>query len=292
MIEKNKKSLSLIIIVLIILSPILALGQGKVVVTLGNDLNQQQREEILRLFGVSQDVRTLVVTNEEERRYLQGIAKEEQIGSRAISSAYVEGLADGEGIVVETYNITWVTKEMFSNALVTAGIKDARIIAAAPFEVSGTAALTGIFKAFEEVTGQKLEEGQKQVANEEVVKTGRLGEEIGKDNASRLIQEIKQEIVDGNVRNPEEIRRIIVEISGRLNIDLNTQQINDITELMEKINRLNLNTEEMRQQLKSIGQELGEIAQQNKEVKSLLERILEFIRRIVESILGMVRRKK
>ena len=266
-------------------------GQNNPVITLGNDLNQEQRQQLLKIFDVSEDqVKTLIVTNEEERSYLQGVATEKQIGTKAISSAYVEALTAGEGIRVETYNITWVSKEMFQNALLTAGVKDARVIAAAPFNVSGTAALTGILKAFEEVTGKSLNEDQKQVANEEIVKTGRLGDQIGKDKASQLVQEVKQEIIDKNVRNPEEIKRVIIEIAGRLDINLNSQQVNDLSALMEKINKLNLNTEEMRKQLLSIGRQLGDIAEQNKEVKSILDRILEFFRRIFESILGMVRR--
>ncbi len=285
--------LSLFLVMLIFLSYTPIYGQSNRVVTLGNDLNQEQQKQMLRIFDVmDQEVKRLVVTNDEEREYLQGVATEAQIGTRAISSAYVEGLAAGEGIQVETYNITWVTKEMFQNALLTAGVKDAKIIAAAPFNVSGTAALTGILKAFEEMTGKPIDEEQKQIANEEIVKTGRLGEEIGRDKASRLVQEVKQEIIDKNVQNPEEIKRIIIDIAGRLDINLNTDQINDLSGLMERINRLNLKTEEMRQQLESIGRQLGEIAEQNKEVKSILDRILEFIKRIFDSILGMVKRSE
>ncbi len=77
------------------------------------------------------------------------------MGTRAISSVYVEKLPEGEGITVESKNITWVTNDMYRNAIVTAGIKDAKIIVAAPFEVSGTAALTGVMKAFEDLTGEK-----------------------------------------------------------------------------------------------------------------------------------------
>ncbi len=43
---------------------------------------------------------------------------------------------------------------MYISALATAGITDARIIVASPFEVSGTAALTGVYKAYEDMTGK------------------------------------------------------------------------------------------------------------------------------------------
>ena len=39
---------------------------------------------------------------------------------------------------------------MYKNALVTAGIEDADIIVAGPKNISGTAALVGVFKAYQE----------------------------------------------------------------------------------------------------------------------------------------------
>ena len=47
---------------------------------------------------------------------------------------------------------------MYKNALATAGVTDANIIVAGPFQLSGTAALVGIFKAYEEMTGDNLDE--------------------------------------------------------------------------------------------------------------------------------------
>lgn len=289
------KKLQFIYIVLfsltLFVSTLVSYGSQQVVVTLGNDLNQQQRQQMLDLFKVEEGTtRILVVTNEEERRYLGGIATERQIGNKAISSAFVENLQQGEGMSVETYNITWVTDEMIMNALITAEVTDAKVIAAAPFEVSGTAALTGILKAFEELRGEPIDEEQKRIANEEIVKTGELGEDIGKEEATTLIREIKQVIVERRIQEPEEIRRIIIEIAGDLNIQLSEKQVEDITNLMQQITRLNIDTNVIRQQLEGIGQQLRDLSRGNQEVQSLLGRIIEMLRRLVESILGMFSR--
>lgn len=285
----HRKALGLIAFFLVLTLNPQVFGADQGVVTLGNDLNQKQRQQMLDLFGAQErEIKTLVVTNAEERSYLEGIASEAQIGSKAISSAYVEGLEEGAGIQVQIYNLTWVTEGMIQNSLVTAGVKDARIIAAAPFNVSGTAALTGILKAFEELRGEALNQEQKEIANEEIVKTGELGQSIGKEKATELIQTVKEEIVEKKIKNPEEIKRIIIEIAGRLDINLNNQQIEDITKLMEGITRLNLDTEEIKRQLKGIGEKLGEITKQNEEVKSLLRRIIDMIKNFFNSILGML----
>ncbi len=262
------------------------------VVTLANDLNESQRTDMLNLFNVSEnEVSIIGVTNEEERAYLEGIAPEEQIGQITISSAYVEIIEDGSGIDVETYNISWVTKEMYQSALVTAGVKDAKVIAAAPYPVSGTGALTGIIKAFEKATGQKISNEQKKIANEEIVQTGKLGDEIGKEKATELITIIKEKVVEKSVDNKEDIKRIVVDIAGELDINLNTNQIEDITNLMDKINNLNLNTQEIRNQLEGIGDKIDQALRDNEEVKSLLQRIIDMIKELFNSLFGLFTNK-
>jgi len=253
-------------------------ADSSTVVTLGKDLNEEQKIQILKIFDVKEDTTTIIdVNNEEERKYLEGVASEEQLGKITLSSAYVELLEEGSGINVETYNISWVTKEMYQSALVTAGVKDAKVIAAAPFPVSGTGALTGILKAFEEITGIVIDEDQKKVANEEVVKSGELGDEIGQEKASELIRLVKEEIIEKSVKDPDEIKKIIIDIAGNLDINLKTEQIENINSLMEKISKLNLNVDEIKNQLKDIGEKLDDTLKNNEEVKSLLERILSAI---------------
>ena len=277
-------------LIFIVMFNIFAYADNTIVVTLAKNLNETQRNQILDLFNVSEGtVKIIEVTNEEERRYLEGIAPEEQIGKITISSAYVEVLGEGSGIDVETYNISWVTKEMYRNALVTAGVKDAKVIAAAPFSVSGTGALTGILKAFEQASGKKISEEQKKTANEEVIKTGELGEEIGKEKATELVKSVKEKVVEKGAKSPEDIKKIIIDIAGRLDINLNAEQIDSISKLMEKINRLNLNTEEIKSQLKGIGEKLDKTLKDNEQVKSLLQRILEAIRNFFNSLLSRFR---
>src|SRR5699024_6799492 len=246
-----------IILSFIFLFNIIAYADSGTVVTLAKDINKEQRKDILDLFGVNEDEVTIIeVNNQEERQYLEGVAPEAQIGNKTMSSAYVEILGQGSGIEVQTYNISWVTKEMYQSALVTAGVKDAKVMAAAPFSVSGTGALTGILKAFEQASGQEIDENQKQVATEEIVQTGELGEEIGKDKASELIKEVKEEVIEQGAESKEDIKKIIIDISAKLDISLNDEQIEKIGKLMEKIGKLNLDTDEIKNQLKNIGEKI------------------------------------
>ena len=265
-----------------------AKAQVEEVVSLGADLNQQQQKQMLELFNVKADeVRIIRVTNQEERDYLEGLVSSDKIGTRAISSAYVSPLEEGEGLVVETHNINWVTKGMYANAMATAGIENARVIAAAPFPVSGTAALTGIMKAFEEITGEELDEEAKKVANEELVTTGDLGEDIGKDEAAALIKEIKERIVRERIKDPEDIKRIILEIAKELNIQLTEEQINQIIELMKKISQLDLDIDKITNQLEKISKSLDNIRKTVDANKGILERIWEAIRGFINWLVGL-----
>lgn len=288
--KKNLIKYTIKMLIFIVMFNIFAYADNTIVVTLAKNLDEAQRKQILDLFNVSEEtVKIIEVTNEEERKYLEGIAPEEQIGKITISSAYVEVLGEGSGIDVETYNISWVTKEMYRNALVTAGVKDAKVIAAAPFSVSGTGALTGILKAFEQASGKKISEEQKKTANEEVIKTGELGEQIGKEKATELVKSVKEKVVEKGAKSPEDIKKIIIDIAGRLDINLNAEQIDSISKLMEKINKLNLNTEEIKSQLKGIGEKLDQTLKDNEQVKSLLQRILEAIKNFFNSLLSRIR---
>lgn len=260
-------------------------ADSSTVVTLGKNLNKDQRKQILDIFKVDENKVTIIeVNNEEERQYLEGLATEEQLGKITMSSAYVELLEEGSGIDVETYNITWVTKEMYQSALVTAGVSDAKVIAAAPFPVSGTGALTGILKAFELATGKTISEEQKKVANEEVVKSGELGEEIGQEKASELIRMVKEEIVKKGIKDPEEIKKIVIDIAGRLDINLNVDRIDDLSGLMQNISKLDLNTEQIKNQLKDLGQKLDDTIKNNEQVQTLLQKILSAIKEFFISI--------
>lgn len=285
---KEKLFIYITIFALLMFS-IISHGNQQVVVTLGNDLNQQQRQEILELFRVvEEDTRILLITNEEERKYLEGVASEKEIGNHAISSAFVKSLAPGEKMTIEIYNINWLTRDMVANALTTAGITNAKVIIAAPFEVSGTAALTGIIKAFEELRGKALGEGEKRAANKEIVKTGELGQDIGREKAATLIREIKYILVKEGVKEPEEIRKIVINVANELNISLSDKQLQDILNLMEEISRLKIDRQLIQGQLKDIGKSLNEISSGNKEIKSLLERIIDMIGNFLKTILGML----
>ena len=97
-------------------------------------------------------------------------------------------------------------------------MKNCEVIAACPFEVSGTGALTGIQMAYEKASGEKLDEEKKQIATEEIVVTGNLADEVGKNDATTVINQSKMEVIENNVQNADEIYNIVQNIAQQNNV--------------------------------------------------------------------------
>lgn len=249
---------------------------AEAVISLGEDLTPEQKERVMEYFKDWTKGKTLhyiKVSNEEERSYLQGVVDEKLIGSRAISSAYCQLLDQGKGIEVQTENISAITPFMYANALVTAGIEDARVVVAAPVEVSGTAALTGIIKAFEKASGGNLKEANKLTAHEEMAQTSDLGQRIGQDQAEILIYEVKKQVAAEDITDPDTIQKIIVETSADLNIRLSEQDIDRIVELMQKIQELDISVARLGNQMQNLERRLDELPNRGEEAVGWLKQL-------------------
>lgn len=239
--------------------------EGDTVVTLGKDLTLQQQDSILAEMKVPSNVNKIYVTNQEEHQYLGKYQSAATIGTRALSSAKITIAAPGSGISVKTNNITSITDATYANAVITAGLKDADIYITAPIRVSGTAALTGIIKAFEQATGKPISENQKQVANQEIVRTQDVAKSIGGDSqtagnqAAQFMNNLKQEIATQNPSTPQEYKDIIINVAGDLNINLNQTTINQLVQYGEAFSTLNIDYNQLSDQISKLRGSLGEV---------------------------------
>ncbi|MGL6106940.1 DUF1002 domain-containing protein [Romboutsia sp.] len=233
----KKKAVAITLALTVSLSTVgLAFADSSKVVTLGANLSPEQKQQMLNYFGVDKNQAVVLeVNNAEERKYLQGVASEEQLGKITISCSYVEPTSKGNGINVKTANLTWVTSAMIATTLSTAGIENANVVVAAPFPVSGTGGLTGVMKAFEDATGKPLEEDKKELATEELVTTGDLGDEIGQEKATGVINDIKTEVIKNGTSDVTQIADTINNITNNYNITLTPEQFKQIEALMLKI---------------------------------------------------------
>lgn len=233
-----------------------AMADSARVVTLGADLTQDQKDTMMRYFktDVSQ-VQILTITNQDEREHLGDYIPLEQIGTRTLSCAYVKPTQSG-GIKVRTANLNYVTGNMIANALSTAGVTNCEAVAACPYEVSGTGALTGVIMAYESASGQKLDSTKKDLATKEVVVTGDLAQQVGNDNATNIINQAKLQIIGDNIQNADEIYNIVNNIAVQNNVTLSQEELETIVALLQEIAQQSYDIEQMKETLENIQQNL------------------------------------
>lgn len=281
-----KKVVSIILCVLMLGScVVMADGTEDSRAVIGADLDADEVAYVYDKFGISQgDVKELTVTNAEEREYLDGLVDDSLIGTKSISCVYIEALSEGEGLEVSVDNITWCTPDMYMNAMVTAGITDANVIIAAPFAVSGTAALTGIYKAYEDITGETLDEVAKLVGTQELTITAELAEEIGSADSAAIVNELKLILDETKDMTDDELREEIKRIAEEYNVTLNDSQIDSLISLCRSMEKLDIDAlkdkvEEVQQYLKDIVKTHGEVKQF---LSNVADTVTEFVNKVID----------
>ncbi|MBS5932012.1 MAG: DUF1002 domain-containing protein [Clostridiales bacterium] len=263
----------------------IASADSVTVVSVGADLTDEQKGKMFEYFGTQEnEVAVIEVNNDEERAYLEGVATEQQIGRRTYSCAFIEETEEGKGINVKTANLTWVTSNMIKSTLTTAGIYDCNVVAASPFAVSGTGALTGIMKAFEIVTGSPLEETKKEIATEEIVISGNLAEDIGSDEAVGIITDVKDTIIGENIVAADKIEQVIINSGDKFEVTLTDDQVQMILNTMVKVASQDYDYERLASTYSSVidsaADNIGLELEQAK--KGFLEKLGDFFRSIID----------
>ena len=217
----------------------LAIEAGQERVIIGANLDDAQRAQIYKDFDLSEgDVTELKVTNDEERAYLEGLVSDSKIGNVALSCVYIKTLEEGKGLHITTNNINWCSEDMYINALTTAGITDAQVKISAPFAVSGTAALTGLYKAYEDITGEQLDMTAKSVAAEEIVITGNLAEMVGDVDATEMVNQLKLILDQTKDMSDDEVRTQIRSIAENTNVQVTDAQVEQLLSLCRSLEKL------------------------------------------------------
>ncbi|AEB23237.1 MULTISPECIES: DUF1002 domain-containing protein [Bacillus amyloliquefaciens group] len=260
---------------------------GDVIVTLGADLSNADRQKVLDELNVPDNATKVTVTNKEEHEYLGKYISNAQIGTRAISSSSITVEKKGSGLDVQTHNIDSITDEMYLNALMTAGVKDAKVYVTAPFEVSGTAALTGIIKAYEVSSDKAISEDVKQVANQELVTTSKLGDKIGDKNASALIANIKDDFAKNGVPDTKEgIEKKVDDAASNLNITLTDAQKDQLVSLFNKMKNAKIDWGQVGNQLDKAKDKITKFIQSD-EGKSFIQKVIDFFASIWNAIVSV-----
>lgn len=263
---------------------------GVPIVVYGETLTDEQEDEVRELLQVEnrENVDEFYVDGQDIANYING-----NPNSRMFSSVKITPQEQGEGLevnIVTPDNITEVTKEMYANALLTAGVEDAIVDVASPVKVSGHSALTGIYKAYDS-KGVKLDEDRMEVASEELDVATELAEKSGvdKEKVSQLLTEIKQEMADRNPATKEEIEQIVNDKLSSLNIELSEEDRQLLINLFEKMRALNINFDQVQKQLEDITSSVKDLLGDKgfwDKVSTFLQSIIQALAKFFNSLFG------
>lgn len=257
-------------------------------IAFGADLRSDEKAKVMNLLGVTEadlaNYEVVQITNQEEHQYLDSYLSKSIIGSRALSSVKVEKGEEGSGIGVDVYNITYCSSGMYCNALITAGVKDAMITVAGPFNISGTAALVGVMKAYSIMTGEEIDAKSADAANNELVVTGELGKEYGADKAADLVAAAKQKVIAGNLSSKEDIDQAIDEAAVATGISLTEGQKAQVYEVLNKIKDLDIDADSLKEQAKDIYNRIQDLGIDMDKAQGFFEQIGSFFSELGEKI--------
>ena len=243
--------------------------QGEIL-SFGSNLNNKEEVALRDYFGVSADMPAIYVDNKTAIEQL-GLAENalDNYTGGWYSSAYVK-LTSGGGVQVTSKNVSLVTNEMFTNALITSGITNAEVNVSAPFMVTGESALAGILAGAEEIMGEALSEENKVVAKEEIDTTLDIADEILNDSsneittsgdssnvASGIINDIKQQVIKDSP-NSTQIQEIIINVTNNYGVELSEEANARVLSLMEDVNDLGIDYNEIEDTMNNIGNKISE----------------------------------
>ena len=228
------------------------------ILALGSDLTDAQEAALRKYFNAPDGTNTIYVTDEVIIEQL-GLDPNDpaNYAGGCYSSAYVKLLDDNSGINVTATNLTEVTESMLMNALITSGITSADVKVSAPFKVTGTSALSGILAGVEEVGGFEISLKQKETAQKEIETTVAVGDEIGSEEASTLINDVKTEVIKKQPETEEEIKEIVENITNQYNVNISVNAKDSIVNLMSDVNDLDLDYSELKNSLKEASNKLS-----------------------------------
>lgn len=264
-----------------------ASAAGVPVLALGADLSAEQRAAVLAEMGISEEeaasYETIYITNDMEHQYLDASLGASVVGTHSLSSVLLLPQESGAGLSVETHNINYCTIAMYRNALLTAGVEDAKVIVAAPSSISGTAALIGAVKAYETYSGTTVSEDTFAVATDELVLTGELMSELDTEQISDLIAYLKQQMIENGLDDPEKLSSLVEQASEKMEMNLTDEQVSKVVDLLLKMSKLDMDPNQLVSQAKELYDKLDELG-----IKLDKEKVGNFVTRFISSIWDLI----
>ena len=184
------------------------------------------------------NIGTKIITANEVNQVSSGITGKYYSSNQILSSALLD-LNDNDNleVSVDKSKITTITGDMYISALKSAGITKGHVYVTSPVEATGESALAGIMNAYEQVTDVEIPESVKEAANDEIYTQAEIvdNSDVSADELSQLVDNVKQEVSDGNITDHDTIVNIINNYVQNNNINITNVDIENLADTIEQV---------------------------------------------------------
>lgn len=237
----------------------------------GAGLDENNRNKVRKILKIDETIHNLKITGKDALKYIGEDNEDNQMISSLFARRNNKGKVSVE--IVTPLIITDVTSVQYTNAAITAGLEDVNIRIASTEEVTGTSALTGVYKLME-LAGEKIDTNRTKKANEEIATINVIAndhkddKDFSKEKLNKVVVEAKEKLVeikksDGTV-TAEKINTVIQNVikDNNLQNSLNNVDVKNLQLIMGNfINIENLNLDTVGNQLKDLSKNIYKIAE-------------------------------
>ena len=242
------KKITIAILALILVGMLIPAGfstDSNVVITYGETTySNTNYKSIVDSFFAGQsnldvnNIGTKIITANEVNQESSGITGKYYSSNQILSSALLD-LNDNDNleVSVDKSKITTITGDMYISALKSAGITKGHVYVTSPVEATGESALAGIMNAYEQVTDVEIPESVKEAANDEIYTQAEIvdNSDVSADELSQLVDNVKQEVSDGNITDHDTIVNIINNYVQNNNINITNVDIENLADTIEQV---------------------------------------------------------
>lgn len=273
-----KKWIVTVLILVAIAGPIYGSSGFSITYGEATNANSQWKNSVINYFQSQTDkdlkeANVKIITAPEVNTISQSITGLNYTPDKIVSCALVDLSYDqGIKIIVDKSKITVVTPKMYANALKSTGIENGYVVVTSPVPASGESALTGVLKSYETAVGETIPEDAKKAATEELYLQTQVVNQTGQnpDKIADLFEKVKNEVENQNLQDPAQIKVIIINIAGDMNINLTDAQAQQIADSIS-------NTQKAQGNLTEFKQKLQDVTQQASGSQGILNQIMEYL---------------
>ena len=230
------------------------------------------------------DATSKVITASEVNAISANITGNTYPSSQIFSCAMVDlSYNQGINVIVDTNKIKVVTPKMYANALRSSGINNGYVVVSSPVTASGEAALAGVLKSYEIAVGVPIPDQAKKAATKELNTETQIVNQTGQnpDKIADLFSKVMDNVQSQNLQDPAQIKVIVVNIASTMNINLTTQQAQQIADTIS-------NSQKAQASLSNFKNKLQNVTNQATQPSGIINQIMNYLQNIFNHLSSFI----